>query len=514
MTARDQARLGERRLADRDRASGLDAAASPRLGEVLLAARERKGVDLFRAERDTKIRAKYLSALERSDFRELPGAVYTKGFLRNYAAYLGLDPDGIVEQWKRESTGGSTRAAAAPALAPPRPLHEPRRGPVITPGVLVGALLSLAVIAFGIYIVVQLFRFAQPPTLSLSSPGTANFTASADAQSLDLVGRSLPGAVVTIQRLGEPPWQANVTADNDGHWTKQIPLNKDRNDFVVFASDPVTQQVSERYPLIITVPLPSGPAASGSPQPSGPPAGSTTTLEVTSPRQSATSTNGQITVSGRTSAARVTVTTDYRGGPELPAPLPSAVPAPTPQVVAPAPSGASPAPSGASPAPSGASPAPTAAPATNNNAPRELLAGAGGQYSGTFTLAPGYWTLTISAANTAARPVTVTRDVKVVKAVATPPPSGVTLQVEIRKDPAWLAVWVDGVRTREFGGVKQPGTTFTVRAQRSVEVRSGSSGSTFFTLNGVPLGALGRSGIPETWLFEPPAPPQKTQRTR
>src|SRR5512134_2413189 len=66
------------------------------LPERLHAARERKGVDLYRAERDTKIRARYLSALERGDYRELPGAVYTKGFLRNYALYLGLDPDDVL----------------------------------------------------------------------------------------------------------------------------------------------------------------------------------------------------------------------------------------------------------------------------------------------------------------------------------------------------------------------------------------------------------------------------------
>jgi cytoskeleton protein RodZ len=64
-----------------------------RLGEVLRAAREAKGVDLPRVERETKIRERYLSALERGEYRELPGAVYTKGFLRNYGAYLGLDPE-------------------------------------------------------------------------------------------------------------------------------------------------------------------------------------------------------------------------------------------------------------------------------------------------------------------------------------------------------------------------------------------------------------------------------------
>ena len=77
-------------------------AARPSLPDRLAAARERKGVDLTRAERDTKIRARYLSALERGDYRELPGAVYTKGFLRNYAIYLSLDPEDVLRQWRRE----------------------------------------------------------------------------------------------------------------------------------------------------------------------------------------------------------------------------------------------------------------------------------------------------------------------------------------------------------------------------------------------------------------------------
>jgi hypothetical protein len=35
---------------------------------------------------------------------------------------------------------------------------------------------------------------------------------------------------------------------------------------------------------------------------------------------------------------------------------------------------------------------------------------------------------------------------------------------------------------------------------------------TYFTLNGTSLGTLGKSGVPETWLFAPPHPPEKTQR--
>src|SRR6185503_20610322 len=95
------------------------------LPERLYAARERKGVDLYRAERDTKIRARYLAALERGDYRELPGAVYTKGFLRNYALYLGLDPDEVLLQWRRER-GAPPEPQAV--IAVPRPSSAPRRG--------------------------------------------------------------------------------------------------------------------------------------------------------------------------------------------------------------------------------------------------------------------------------------------------------------------------------------------------------------------------------------------------
>ena len=62
------------------------------------------------------------------------------------------------------------------------------------------------------------------------------------------------------------------------------------------------------------------------------------------------------------------------------------------------------------------------------------------------------------------------------------------------------------------GRVYGNGKTLTFTGKESVEVRTGSSGVTYFTLNGTSLGALGRSGVPETWLFAPPDEPETTQR--
>src|SRR3954452_12438029 len=103
MTFRHQIRVGSRLYRGR---SPIDAVPPPSLGETLQAARERKGVDLHRAERDTKIRAKHLAALESGDYSDLPGPVYTRGFLKNYAAYLGLDADELVMEWRRGKESG------------------------------------------------------------------------------------------------------------------------------------------------------------------------------------------------------------------------------------------------------------------------------------------------------------------------------------------------------------------------------------------------------------------------
>lgn len=61
------------------------------LGEVLRAEREARGLSLADAERGTRIRQKYLVALEDDNLAALPGPTYARGFVRNYAAFLEID---------------------------------------------------------------------------------------------------------------------------------------------------------------------------------------------------------------------------------------------------------------------------------------------------------------------------------------------------------------------------------------------------------------------------------------
>jgi len=72
----------------------------PEIGASLREARMRQRIDISEVEQETKIRAKYLRALENEEWDLLPGPTYVKSFLRTYAESLGLDGRLLVEEYK------------------------------------------------------------------------------------------------------------------------------------------------------------------------------------------------------------------------------------------------------------------------------------------------------------------------------------------------------------------------------------------------------------------------------
>lgn len=69
------------------------------IGNTLREARVRRNLTLQQVEEDTKIRVKYLQAMENEDFDLMPGATYAKAFLRTYSNYLGLDANVIIQEY-------------------------------------------------------------------------------------------------------------------------------------------------------------------------------------------------------------------------------------------------------------------------------------------------------------------------------------------------------------------------------------------------------------------------------
>ena len=107
----------------------------PEIGETLREARMRRRIDMAEVEAATKIRAKYLRALESEEWDLLPGPTFVKTFLRTYAEYLELDSRLLVEEYKQRF-----ERPAGVELTPLNLRTQRRRrsvGPRIGPGVVV-----------------------------------------------------------------------------------------------------------------------------------------------------------------------------------------------------------------------------------------------------------------------------------------------------------------------------------------------------------------------------------------
>src|SRR5690606_17784372 len=91
------------------------------LGALLRERREAMGVSLAEVEVATRIRQKYLSALESEEWHLLPGEVVGRGFLRNYADYLGLDPQEIMDRRRAITDVGMTQALSTTSAGAPLP---------------------------------------------------------------------------------------------------------------------------------------------------------------------------------------------------------------------------------------------------------------------------------------------------------------------------------------------------------------------------------------------------------
>ncbi len=117
------------------------------IGTTLRDARIRRNISLQQAEEDTKIRVKYIQAMENEDFDVLPGGTYAKGFLRTYADYLGIDFQIVLDEYnERFGTGDNfEHTIEPPRTAKPKAPHKHQN-------FLFVAILAVAIIAVLAYL--------------------------------------------------------------------------------------------------------------------------------------------------------------------------------------------------------------------------------------------------------------------------------------------------------------------------------------------------------------------------
>jgi len=146
----------------------------PSFGEELRRERELREITLREVSDATKISLRYLEALDRNDFKHLPGGVFNRGFVRAYAQYIGVDPEQMVtaylheeqaQQAKEERQHGAAGDSMLRGSSPPKiedRTTSPAAGPAV-PWVKLGlAVLIVAALIAGGFFVYHRFVAADP----------------------------------------------------------------------------------------------------------------------------------------------------------------------------------------------------------------------------------------------------------------------------------------------------------------------------------------------------------------
>jgi cytoskeletal protein RodZ len=200
-----------------------------RLGEILRAQREKRSITLDQAAADTRIREKFLQALEDGDHQSLPGAVYTKGFLRNYAEYLDLGSEELIALFNQER---GLQTEPNRKFRPMRPIG--RRNLVFTPAVFVPIIVLAVVGLFIGYLYYQFTSFAVAPMLDVSDPATDSI---AQDSHFVIRGRTVPTGTVTVQVFPGPLTVPDIKPASDGTFSAPITLTAGANHLVIKVLD-------------------------------------------------------------------------------------------------------------------------------------------------------------------------------------------------------------------------------------------------------------------------------------
>jgi len=191
------------------------------LGEKLRNLRKRKHFSLEQAEEQTKVRVRYLDALERGAYSELPANVYVLGFLAKYAEFLGVPKEELIDVFHRERG----KSSLPKELAPETQIKEKRA--YLTPRtiILVGIILILA--GFVGYIFYAVEHFTSPPNLEIQSPSNETVIRQ---DRVEIVGKTDAGASLRIN-------DQVIFLDDKGNFRETVKLQAGLNNIELRANN-------------------------------------------------------------------------------------------------------------------------------------------------------------------------------------------------------------------------------------------------------------------------------------
>lgn len=210
-------------------------AVQPTIGELLQSARVERKLTIEAVAVKIKISAKYLHALERGAYHDLPSIVYIQHYLKVYAQVLGIPWSQIEQQYQQEvhvykNTANvhvqrrwRQRVAAIGA-------HQQR--PLLIPRLLKMSLFGLVIFIIALYFMWEVVKFLSPPELVIYQPASDMIISE---QTLIIAGKSAPEAIVEINGQA-------VSVKTDGTFEEKISLQRGLNTIRIVTKTKHSQQ--------------------------------------------------------------------------------------------------------------------------------------------------------------------------------------------------------------------------------------------------------------------------------
>lgn len=192
------------------------------VGGILREKRESRGLSLATVEQATRIREKFLEAIENDDYSSLPSIAYAKGFVKNYSDYLGLDTTTVLAFFRRQTTETPKSSILPKGVSEPLNRSSFQLTPAKFVALIVVSLLTIFLGYFGF----QYKRLQQAPGLTIETPV---HQAVISERRVDVLGKTDPDATVTVNGI-------SVLVRGDGKFFDQVTLEPGVNKITIVAT--------------------------------------------------------------------------------------------------------------------------------------------------------------------------------------------------------------------------------------------------------------------------------------
>lgn len=204
------------------------------IGEVLREKRKDKNLDIRQVAEVTRIRAEYLTALENNDYSSFPSEVYIKGFLKNYAKFLGINQEKALAMYRRDNMSIKKAKIEAQKI-------KPRRFDfTLTPEKLIIGIVAVITLSIVYYIGSRVTTILQKPELIVSAPVAISADQKGEYSTSDtkiaIKGRVSAGA--TLKLNGDDV----ITNNLEQFEVRDLELNPGVNDFIFLAESQFGRQ--------------------------------------------------------------------------------------------------------------------------------------------------------------------------------------------------------------------------------------------------------------------------------